>query len=115
MTRRRSYRRGARRVGRGARRGLNRIRNVFNGGIIGNGTKSLGASLTTQIVASRAGLGQHAVIAGAGAGYLAGGLTGMVVGETIKKIAGFGSIWDYMGGLPFLNGSGTQGAGGGSV
>jgi len=114
--RRRTYtrtRRVVRRARRSTSRGLGRIRNVFSGGLIGNGTKALGASVTTQVVASRFGLGQHSVLAGAGAGYLAGGLAGMAVGEAIKRIAGIPSVFDYLGGFSFL--SGGNGNNGGSV
>jgi len=83
---------------------------VFSGGLIGSGVKAYGASAFTQILANRIGFGQYGSIAGAGAAYLAGGVTGLAVSEGIKMLAGQPSlITGISGNLGF--GGGTQGGG----
>jgi len=109
VSRRRRTTRVARRVYRRTGRGLGRIRSIFSGGLIGSGVKAYGASAFTQILANRIGFGQYGGIAGAGAAYLAGGVTGLAVSEGIKMLAGQPSLITSLGSNLGFGGGTSQG------
>jgi len=103
-----SYARTVKSVYRRGRTGKGKVGSFLKTGIIGDTTQALGASMLVGSLVSKV-AAPYAPVAALGAGYLAGGWKGAVVGEVVKHyLMGAPSVLGGLSGLiPSLGGSGN--------
>ncbi len=108
---RKTVRRAARRYTSIIRRGSGGRRSIgsfFKKGVVGETVAATGASLLTSSLVSKV-MPRYATVVGAGAGYMAGGLTGMMISEVAKYSLGMPSVVNMVTGIiPGMSGIGTQ-------